>query len=344
MTSTYIGCTVRQLHPAARVEAARTAVRINPANRPMVHPTLAPMPAEHLALLTSKYWGTKGVRLTVSFMDSPDAETRRKILAAANQWGTRANVSFTQTADVGQVRIARAESGYWSYLGTDILSIPTNQATMNLQGFTANTPDSEYDRVVTHEFGHTLGWPHEHERPEIVAMIDAEKAVNYFMQTQGWSRDEVYQQVLTPLQDIDPNSLPADQRSIMCYELPGSITRSGQPIPGGTHINEEDYQLAAMLYPKSDTGGGGGGSPPPPSPGVGEIAVRGTLPVGWYTLYPAPPRGKHSVLQVIQQVGVGHYSLQTMAMLPGHVPYGDDGDWEERGNWPLQAEDDAAHG
>ena len=59
-------------------------------------------------------------------------------------------------------RISRGSEGYWSYLGTDIRLIPRNRPTMNLQGFTMNTSESEYKRVVRHETGHTLGFPHEH--------------------------------------------------------------------------------------------------------------------------------------------------------------------------------------
>ncbi len=34
------------------------------------------------------------------------------------------------------------------------------------------TPESEYHRVVRHETGHTLGFPHEHMRKELVEKID----------------------------------------------------------------------------------------------------------------------------------------------------------------------------
>ena len=40
---------------------------------------------------------------------------------------------------------------------------------MNLEAFTMQTPDSEFHRVVRHEAGHTLGFPHEHMRKAIVA-------------------------------------------------------------------------------------------------------------------------------------------------------------------------------
>jgi len=55
-------------------------------------------------------------------------------------------------------------SGYWSYLGTDILHIPKNRPTMCLENFSMDTLESEYKRVVRHETGHTLGFPHEHMR------------------------------------------------------------------------------------------------------------------------------------------------------------------------------------
>jgi hypothetical protein len=72
---------------------------------------------------------------------------------------------------------------------------------MNLQDFSMNTPESEYHRVVRHETGHTLGFPHEHLRKELVARIDPHKVYAYFLATQGWDRATVDAQVLTPLDD-----------------------------------------------------------------------------------------------------------------------------------------------
>jgi hypothetical protein len=147
------------------------------------------------------------------------------------------------------VRISRAAGGYWSYLGTDILHISTSRQTMNLEGFTMNTPESEFKRVIRHETGHTLGFPHEHMRREIVALIDREKAYDYFRRTQGWSQSMVDQQVLTPLDERSIFGTPTDQTSIMCYQLPGSITKDGNPVLGGTDINPTDSSFAKRIYP-----------------------------------------------------------------------------------------------
>jgi len=203
-----------------------------------------------IAVLVGKYWGKQPRRLTVSFMDGGLSDLRRRIIAHMNAWNQTAGVSFVETRGVGKVRISRNQPGYWSYLGTDILHIPNNRATLNLQGFTMNTDEREYRRVVRHEAGHTLGFPHEHMREELVALIDPEKAYDFFLRTQGWSREMVDQQVLTPLSEDSIMGTPPDQDSIMCYQLPGSITKDGQPIRGGLDINATDHTFAGDIYPK----------------------------------------------------------------------------------------------
>jgi hypothetical protein len=60
----------------------------------------------------------------------------------------------------------------------------------------------------------------------------------------------VDQQVLTPLSEDSIMGTPPDQDSIMCYQLPGSITRDGQPIRGGSDINATDHAFAGDIYPK----------------------------------------------------------------------------------------------
>ena len=250
-------CTPRQLPKAKLVDAARIARQVNPLNHPHVEQLTRLMPAfkptpQRIAVVTKKYWGVGGVKLTVGFLDGPEKALRDRIILHMNAWAKTANVQFVATSTDPQVRIARVDDdGYWSYLGTDILSIPAGAPTMNLEGFTMKTAEAEFHRVVRHETGHTLGFPHEHMRRELVNTIDPKKAIKYFGETQGWSPQEVRAQVLTPLEESSVRGTEhADPNSIMCYQIPGSITKSGKPIVGGLDIDASDSAFAAAIYPK----------------------------------------------------------------------------------------------
>ena len=252
-------CAIKLLPRSQWVEAARRAISINPANAPMAHmlhlgTAAAVITPERLAIVTSKYWGAAGVHLTVSFLDNPAEDLRARILEHMNAWGVYANVQFSEVDSNGQVRIARlVGDGYWSYLGTDVLAIPTSEPTMNLDSFTMDTPNSEFVRVIRHETGHTLGFPHEHLRSEIVNLVDRDEAIKYFRNTQGWPPDVTIAQVLTPLESLGliATATP-DQDSIMCYWLPAEIMMNHIEVRGGTDINARDGKFAGSIYRKNE--------------------------------------------------------------------------------------------
>lgn len=255
----FIPCTPKQLPKKLQLKAAQQAIEIHPPNGVARRDGL---PAARIAVLVSKYWGPAPRQLSVSFMESTPADLKARILSHMNAWSARCNKSFALTTGTGEVRISRTSDGYWSYLGVDVLQIPTDQQTMNLEAFTMQTPESEYRRVVRHETGHTCGFPHEHMRREFVARLNAQACYAYFARY-GWDKQTVDEQVLTPLEDasimapgLEPT--PADQASIMCYQLPGSVTKDGQPILGGVDINDTDYGFAAKIYPLAV-------APPPPA-------------------------------------------------------------------------------
>jgi hypothetical protein len=250
-------CRPRSLPRSQWLRAARAAIDVNPSNQPAIGALMSMMnrrlEPDFLAAVTTKYWRTGRVRLTVQFLDNPPRELRDRILASFNRWNRRADVAFTETKVDGQVRVARqggAENGgYWSYVGTDILSVPASEPTMNLDGFTTSTSAQELTRVACHEAGHTLGFPHEHMRAQLVERIHAERAIAYYMETQSWSREEVIAQVLTPLEasSLLGTAYP-DPESIMCYQVPAAITIDGKPILGGHDITDLDHTFAASLY------------------------------------------------------------------------------------------------
>jgi hypothetical protein len=276
-------CNVIELHPEIQHAAALQAIALNFLNAPAGFPELE---VDRIAVLTNKYWGTSGVRLTVGFLDNPTAALKSRILGHMNAWNRTANVQFVETATDPQVRISRDPNSpngyYWSNLGTDILLVGQNQPTMNLANFTEGTPESEFIRVVRHETGHTLGFPHEHKRKAIVDRIDREKAIAYFMATQHWTAEVVVAQVLTPIEESALiHTEKTDPDSIMCYWLPGSIMKDDVAVPGGPDIDAQDARFAGIVYPKiSDIG-----LPPPDAGwkvvGVGDFDGDGKADLAW---------------------------------------------------------------
>jgi hypothetical protein len=250
-------CTTRLLPREQRVEAAIHAVTTYAKNLPSgADPDdLSGDNAGRLAIVVNKWWGPSA-DLTVGFLDNPSRELRDKILLHLNAWSRDAAVRFHEVTTDPTIRIGRLSEadfpgfgGYWSYLGTDIDKIPDHQPTMNFEGFTEATPDSEFRRVVRHEAGHSLGFPHEHMRQELVQRLDWNKVIAAYTAAEGWTEQEVIDQVLTPLEESSVfGTAAADETSIMCYQIEGGLTLDGRPITGGTDINETDHRFAARVY------------------------------------------------------------------------------------------------
>ncbi len=256
-----IVCVPKSLTASQAEAALRRSLELNPVNAAqsrMVERTPVGRRGgpRRLALLIGSRWPESGVELSVQFLDNPTQALRSRILLHMNAWSKTANIRFRETRGTGTVRIARLDrpeevAGYWSYVGTQILGIPDDEPTLNLEGFTARTSEAEFRRVVRHEAGHTLGFEHEHMRSELIKKIDRKKAIAYYDRTQGWPKEETIAQVLTPLRERSiMGTTESDPISIMCYEIPAAITKDGKPIRGGTDINDNDYQFAAKVYPK----------------------------------------------------------------------------------------------
>jgi hypothetical protein len=243
-------CYIKQLPERLENDARKVAKNIFPANAPgnfrLPEGVLAP---QQLAVMTTKYWGPTPRTLTVRFMEFAPMDLQQRILSHMNAWNC--GITFVLVSDGhADVRISLTGSGFWSYLGTDITLVPDSQPTMNLQGFSMSTSDSEFHRVVRHETGHTLGFPHEHLRQEVVNNIDRGQAYDYFRRTYGWPPAMVDNNVLVPLEQSKIMGTPVDVTSIMAYQLPGEIMKDGIPVPGGVDINWSDFTFCQRIYPR----------------------------------------------------------------------------------------------
>src|SRR6476660_9027590 len=122
-----------------------------------------------------------GQALRVAFRGGSD-DLYRKIADVADEWSNHGNITFdftdhdtnefrTWSADdteyAGDIRISFTFAGYWSLVGTDSIDrsiVPVNEPSMNFGGFPRSLPNG-WQATVLHEFGHALGFQHEHQSP-----------------------------------------------------------------------------------------------------------------------------------------------------------------------------------
>ncbi|WP_163398488.1 hypothetical protein [Flavobacterium fluviatile] len=78
----------------------------------------------------------------------------------------------------------------WSNIGNRCYKIAQNSPSMNFGWFDNNTSDEEFSRVVIHEFGHALGFVHEHQNPTSPIQWNVAEVYNYYALA-GWDKEKL---------------------------------------------------------------------------------------------------------------------------------------------------------
>jgi astacin (peptidase family M12A) len=190
--------------------------------------------------------------LKVAFIGG-DEVVRTRIEKTARTWEHYIPVhfEFTSTLEQADIRIGfDPKSGSWSYIGTGARSIPSPKPTMNYGWLTPTTDQTEYDRVVLHEFGHALGAVHEHESPNSPIKWNEREVIAYYKTHDGWKESQVRDNILNRYSSDDVDATPFDPQSIMLYAFPPEFTTDGTTFSWNTHLSDLDIEKMQGVYGK----------------------------------------------------------------------------------------------
>jgi len=202
----------------------------------------------------TKFW-PKGFTLRVAFLDG-DPEVQAKVRLFAGEWTHYANVKFdfVKKPDQAHVRISFLQNGSWSAVGKDALNeayFPKTEPTMNYGWLTPDSPLEEYS-VVLHEFGHALGFIHEHQSPGSGIKWNRDAVIaDLSGPPNNWDVATIEHNVLSKYSSATvTNFTQFDPGSIMLYTFPSEWTLDGMAFAENKWPSKIDKTFISNMYPK----------------------------------------------------------------------------------------------
>jgi hypothetical protein len=239
-------CTIVEAPPNRRYACLCAAIAERPDNSPYGFEALEHSRDRALqaAAATRRLWAP-GREIRVQFLGG-SARSRRIAEQALTAWEPHVNLRFKGVSRSGEIRVTfDPRLGSWSHLGTDALAVPSVLATLNLG----------WDDPATamHEFGHALGYIHEHQNPDGGIRWDVEAVYRYYEGPPNhWDRQTTKANVLDVYDARTLTNGGFDPKSIMLYPIPRELVLDPKQVTGWNRtLSPGDLALARRLYPRT---------------------------------------------------------------------------------------------
>lgn len=183
--------------------------------------------------------------ITIKFLDG-ELEFQRKVYEIAKVWENHCGIRFIHKKTLSSdIKISFDNDRLESRIGKECKNA---NISMKLGGLKKVRSEKEFYRIVLHEFGHALGLIHEHQNPKGGIVWNEKEVFSYYKNQ--WDKAEIKSNILDKYKENQCNSTEYDSLSIMTYDIPSQLLRSGIPSPRNYVISEKDIHLISKIYPQ----------------------------------------------------------------------------------------------
>jgi len=191
-----------------------------------------------------------GQEVWIKFMGGSQFQ-RNKVKEIASQWTNYANLKFIfKQQGYAHIRIGfKNYDGNWSLIGRNATRRSQSKATMNID-LDFNNSESDWKRIVLHEFGHALGLVHEHQNPcdNPIKFTSYQDVIEFYKENQGWDEAKIRHNVLNKIVN-STYCWPFDKASIMLYSINSTIRRDKTELLTNYKLSPADKAFIQFLYP-----------------------------------------------------------------------------------------------
>lgn len=197
-----------------------------------------------------------GATLSVCFLDGGGA-AQTAFLALLQEEVAFTNLKLPPMAGAcaggdSPIRVSFAMPGFWSYVGTEALLIPSPQPTLNLSGMGGDTAwTDDMKGTARHEIGHLLGLFHEHQHPDVDCGFKSDEEIAALL---NWTVDQARTNFNKIKRDQDILTDTYDPKSVMHYQLSPEFFIAGKDArcyleSRNNVLSADDIAFLRVIYP-----------------------------------------------------------------------------------------------